>query len=112
MLHLLTVALAAFFIWTVLRYLLPVIVPERLAIVALGAVTYGTWQIPRPDVTGILAASGLALLLVVAYSLLGSVPAPPSWRMPRLRLRGWSRHAAATGTGVRPGGPGHRIPEL
>ena len=112
--NLLTSALAAFYIWTVLRFFAPVVVPDRLALILFAGIAYGTvwspWSLPRT----VLAVAGAAVLLIRVFALLGDdAPEPWDWRAYRPRLPARRR---MTGIGHVPGEApsrvGRRIPKL
>jgi hypothetical protein len=107
-------ALAVFYIWTVLRFFLPVAVPDRLALLILAGLAYGTleapWALPRMA----LAVAGGTVLLIRVFAMMGvDAPEPWDWRtcIPR-----FPRRRTMTGTGHVPGEAptrvGRRLPPL
>lgn len=111
-------ALAAYFILNVLRFLLPVAIPDRLALLMYGGIAYGILQIPWPSVTLALAVAGGAAILMLATSVLGVNPEPLTWNLhvPHLPMRSRSHKRKLTGIGHVPGAVtpkvGRRIPKL
>src|SRR5581483_3367161 len=97
--QLLTSSLAAFYVWTVLRVVVPFVLPERLAILLLGAVAFGVLRVPLFP-REILAVAGAMTLLVVLFSSAGGeLPTPWNWRNWRGHIPG--RSSRGTMTGVR-----------
>lgn len=111
-------ALAAYFILTVLRFILPVAIPDRLALLLYGGVAYGILQIPGTTVLLALAVAGGATILMLVTSVLGVSPEPWSWKDHSLRLPVHTRSHGrkVTGIGHVPGAVppevGRRIPRL
>lgn len=106
------VALAAFYGWTTLRYLLPFTIPDRLALLLYGASTWALAAYPLPrGVLLALAAAG-ALILVTVFAKL-DIPSHWDWRLPAelLRPRLPARRRPRMHPQDKPG-PGRRIPML
>lgn len=110
--EILIIALAAFYLWTTARFLLPFAVPDRLALLLYGASTYGlsAFQLPRDVLQGLAAAGGLVLITVLA-----KVDTPPYWDWragaellrPRTPVRRRPRRHPQDVPG-----PGRRVPKL
>jgi len=86
-------ALAAFFLWTCLRFILPFKLPDILALLAYGGIAYGVLCIPVHRVTLALAWRGslpppvchLARSHTVSLDPGDSSPGAPSGNNPRTR---------------------------
>jgi len=109
--ELITGALAAFYVWNTLRFLLPFSVPDRLALPLYGGIAYGLLQVPVHSVVLALAIAGGLTLLMLGVSLLGV--RPERWSLPTFHRPG---HFKLTGLGHTPGAKasrvGRRIPKL
>lgn len=68
------IALAGFFLWTTFRFLAPVRVPDRLALLLYGGSAYGLTYLPR-DVLEALSGAGLLVLVTV----LSRIEPPQAW---------------------------------
>lgn len=108
----LLIALASFFCWVTLRFLAPVRVPDRIALVLYGASAYGMTYLPRNILEALSGAGGLVLLTV-----LSRIEPPEGWAsnidwgyLELLRPR-FPRKRTRTHPQDRPG-PGRRIPQL
>lgn len=103
-------ALAAFFLWTVLRYLLPWHLPDPLALVTYGGLSYGVLRIPSSETRLALACAGGVIFLHLIVTLLGASPSP---RTPEIHLPVWRRATRTHVPGEAPSGSiGRRIPRL
>lgn len=111
-------ALAAYYVLTVLRFILPVAIPDRLALLLYGGVAYGILQIPGTIVLLALAVAGAATVLMLVTSVLGVSPEPWSWKDHSLHLPVHirSHRRKVTGIGHVPGAVppkvGRRIPKI
>ena len=101
-------AFAAFFLWTVLRWLLPLRLPDWLALVTYGGLAYGVLCIPVHRVTLALACAGGIVFLHLAAGLLGAVPPPPT----KVRLPVRRREHSTRREPPSDGRIGQRIPPL
>jgi len=101
-------ALAAFFLWTCLRFILPFKLPDILALLAYGGIAYGVLCIPVHRVTLALACGGVVVFLHLFVTLLGATPSP--WT-PEIRLP-VRRRATTRVPGEAPSPVGRRIPRL
>jgi hypothetical protein len=78
-----TDALAAFYVWTVLRYWVPFVIPDRAALLLFGVLAYDVVISPWALARNILAVAGLILAFITVAARAGlTVPDPPSWRVP------------------------------
>jgi hypothetical protein len=112
--NLLLSALAAFYLWTLLRFFAPVVIPDRLALILFAGISYGTVMSPWTLARTVLAVAGAAVLLIRAFALMGDdAPEPWDWRAYRPRL---PARRSMTGLGHVPGEApskvGRRMPRL
>lgn len=105
-------SLGAFYLWTLLRYLLPWKLPDALALLTYGGLAFGVLFIPLPKVSLALAcAGGLVFLHLIAASLLGA--SPRSLKTPgEFHLPVWRRASRTRVPGEAPSTIGRRIPKL
>lgn len=68
------IALAGFFLWTTLRFLAPVRLPDRLALLLYGGSAYGLTYVPH-HVLEALSGAGLLVLVTV----LSRIEPPQGW---------------------------------
>lgn len=68
------IALAGFFVWTTVRFLTPVRVPDRLALLLYGGSAYGLTYCPHRPLE---ALSGAGLLVLI--TVLSRVEPPQAW---------------------------------
>lgn len=105
-------AFAAFFVWMLLRLILPFRLPDTLALAAYGGIAYGVLCIPDHRAVVALACGGGVVFLYLLASKLGGVGDPGSWNLPEVHLP--QRRPARRVPGEAPRGSqiGKRLPRL
>lgn len=110
--EILVTALAAFWGWTALRFILPFAIPDRLALLLYGASTWGLtiFRLPHGLLDGMASAGGLVFITVFTRI---DTPAYWDWRAPLELLR--PRLPARPRPRMHPQDkprPGRRIPRI
>jgi hypothetical protein len=110
--EILIIALASFYLWTALRFLLPFAIPDRLALLLYGLSTYAlaAYQLPHGVLEGMASAGGLILVTVLAKI---DTPKYWDWRasLEMFRPRLPARRKPRMHPQDKPG-PGRRLPKL